>query len=127
MSKTYKGYELIKEIAEGNIKDGTRFKDSSGNVYIKTNDVGYLEDEKGHTILDCFYSLDELALCTFTLIEDNNEIDIDSIEELPEWVTRRNGEVTQSEGKRLEMAYKINELIQAIKQHDREIKELKER
>ena len=36
------------------------------------------------------------------------------IEELPKWITRRDEEVTQSEGKRLEMADKINEIIKWI-------------
>ena len=44
------------------------------------------------------------------ILEDNTE----EIEELEEWITRRDGEVTQQEGKRLEMCYKINELVRAV-------------
>ena len=52
------------------------------------------------------------------ILEDNTE----EIEELDEWITRRDGEVTQQEGKRLEMCYKINELVKAVKQIRKEIK-----
>ncbi len=57
------------------------------------------------------------------IIEEQQDIDIQSIEDLPKWVIRRDGEITQQEGKRLEMAYKINELAQAVKQLDKKIKE----
>ena len=59
----------------------------------------------------------------FTVIEEQQDIDIQEIEELPQWTTRRDGEVTQQEGKRLEMAEKINQLVQAVKQLDRNIKD----
>lgn len=55
--------------------------------------------------------------------EDDEEIDIDKIKELYEWVTRRNGEVTQTEGKIIEIGNKLNEVIKAIKQLNKKIKE----
>lgn len=57
------------------------------------------------------------------LSEEDEEIDIQSIEKLDEWITRRNGEVTQTEGKILDIANKTNELLKAIKQLDKKIKE----
>lgn len=111
--KTYKGYELIKEIAEGNIKDGTRFKDSSGNIYIKTKFSDYLEDEGGTPILDCFYSLDEFALTLFEQIKED-EINIQDIEELDiyeENVTKEN------------IIDKINDIVIGLKYIDNKIKE----
>ena len=33
MSKTYKGYELYKMIAEGEIKEGTKFKSNNGTIW----------------------------------------------------------------------------------------------
>ena len=53
------------------------------------------------------------------ILEDNTE----EIEELAEWVTRRDGEVTQQEGKRLEMCYKIDELVKAVNQIRKDLKD----
>lgn len=63
-----------------------------------------------------YYTIFPVMCCLnddFELIEDNN-IDIDSIEE-KEWYGSQ------------EKDTKINELIQAVKQLNREIKELKEK
>lgn len=50
------------------------------------------------------------------IILGNKEDNTEEIGELDEWITRRDGEVTQQEGKRLEMCYKINELVRVINQ-----------
>lgn len=56
------------------------------------------------------------------ILEDNN-IDIDSIEELPEI-----DDVSAYDGLSIGAnRVKINKIIQALKQHDKEIKELKEK
>lgn len=81
-----------------------------------------MEDERGDTILDCFYSLDDFALTIFELIEDDN-IDIEEIGELPEV-----DDVSAYDGLSIVAnRIKINKLIQAVKQLNREIQELKER
>lgn len=60
MSKVYKGYELIKAIANGEIKEGSRFIDT-----YTTPDYGYFAEKDNG----------------FELIEDET-IDIDNIEKL---------------------------------------------
>ena len=117
MSKIYKGYELIKAIADGNIKSGTQIR-----VHRPFGNTKYTIDywfwgnwfgkEDGYSKpLDNI----ELFLCdrenTFEIIED--EIDIDNIEEL------NVGDLLNNKIK------KINELVQAVKQLNKEIKELK--
>lgn len=72
----YKGYELLKAIEDGKIKEGSRFK-----VYRTYNAIAVLEDRTLHfedgnkRIL----TTNDLLIYTFELIE--NKIDIDSIEE----------------------------------------------
>lgn len=119
MSKVYKGYELIKAIADGNIKSGTQIR-----VHRPFGNTKYTIDywfwgnwfgkEDGYSKpLDNI----ELFLCdrenTFELIED--EIDIDNIEELDI------GIITTED------RLKINELVQAVKQLNKEIKSIKEK
>ncbi|MBR3163570.1 MAG: hypothetical protein IKF17_05685 [Clostridia bacterium] len=121
----YKGYELIKAIENMEIEKGTRFFDNYNNEY-KYKNYGSLEEldlvkiePQGESIPDYSMFIDN----EFTVIEEQQDIDIQEIEELPQWTTRRDGEVTQQEGKRLEMAEKINQLVQAVKQLDRNIKD----
>ena len=109
----YKGYELLKAIADGEIKDGTKVisKDCSNNriIYFNVNELCWKDN--GVSVFNSIYLLDFLNY-NFELIED--EIDIDSIEELEgivEYCTERNT---------------INQLIQAVKQLKKEVKELKE-
>lgn len=90
--KIYKGYELIKAIADGEIHYGTKFKIKDWNeivVYEQRNlifrEIFYAKEEGsnyGETIFD-LWNLDYILDLTFELIEDNT-IDIDSIEELDE-------------------------------------------
>lgn len=102
----YKGYELLKAIADGEIKDGSRFE-AEYETFIVRDGYLFVEHDKGQEYANSF----ELNW-EFELIED--EIDIDSIEELEgkvEYSTERNT---------------INQLIQAVKQINKEVKELKE-
>jgi len=109
----YKGYELLKAIEDGKIKEGSRFK-----VYRTYNAIAVLEDRTLHfedgnkRIL----TTNDLLIYTFELIED--EIDIDSIEELKSVTNNIDGTVC--------IMNKINELVQAVKQLNKEVKELKE-
>lgn len=114
----YKGYELLKSIADGEIKEGTelfvttsldgRYKNTL-RAYIGHNDIYWKYTNK---------QLPAYAFITgeFELIED--EIDIDSIEELKSVTNNIDGTICIME--------KINELIQAVKQLNKEVKELKE-
>lgn len=112
MSKTYKGYELIKAIADGEIKD-TKIKWTDTSTGI--SDLIEISNKrivwKPETFsTKCLTSKNII----FELIEDNN-IDIDSIEEIDNITPFYDYHKT------------INLLIRALKQHDREIKELKEK
>ena len=110
----YKGYELLKAIADGEIKEGSRFifraSQDVENVYWDGENFKYIDNE-GNLMLD--YPDIELVNSTFELIED--EIDIDSIEELEEIVEYSIEKNT------------INQLVQAVKQLNKKVKELENR
>lgn len=101
----YKGYELLKAIADGKIKEGSRFK-AEYETFIVRDGYLFVEYDNRQEYANSF----ELNW-EFELIE--NKIDIDSITE-KEWMTAS------------ERNFKINQLIQAIKQINKEVKELKE-
>lgn len=110
----YKGYELLKAIADGEIKENQniriKFKDNSGEIFVF--DGTKIIDITHKNIFDIYGTLTVLK-SDFELIED--EIDIDSIEELEgiiEYSTERNT---------------INQLIQAVKQLNKRVKKLENR
>lgn len=111
MNKILKGCELVKEIAEGNIKGGTKVNKKVADKYIEEC---YIEGK-------CIYSnkYGELGVSEvmasdviFEIIGEPEEINIQDIEEA-------NG--TYFDGQE---GYNI--LLRAIKQLDKQIKELKE-
>lgn len=107
MGKIYKGWELIKAIEDGEIKNGSRFNIHRTYSAIAVLEEGMLHMENGNKRI---LTTNDLLIYTFELIQD--EIDIDSIEELKgivEYSTERNT---------------INQLIQAVKQIDKRVKEL---
>lgn len=123
MSKIYKGWELIKAIADGEIKNNTKIIPH----YPKNNCiVEYFEYFCG--FFKAYYkegrrSDEDVNVCvffdndrTFEVIE--NEIDIDNIEEYKQEHTERCIDI--------DIRNKINELIQAVKQLDKRIKKLEE-
>ena len=110
-------------------KNGTKLKDEYGEYIYKDDGCGnltlyklYEEDENKIKYETPDYSFFADEQNSFEILEDE-EIDVQSIEKLDEWITRRNGEVTQTEGKILDIANKTNELLKAIKQLDLKIKE----
>ena len=111
MPKIYKGWELMKAIADGEIKDGNRFY-----VYRTFNAIAVLENrilhfEDGNKRI---LTTNDLLIYTFKLIED--EIYIDNIEEYKQEHTERCIDI--------DIRNKINELIQAVKQLDKKVKDL---
>ena len=104
MGKIYKGWELIKAIEDGKIKDGSRFKAGYG-TFIARDGYLFVEYDNRQKYANSF----ELKW-EFELIED--EIDIDSIEELKGIVEYATEQDT------------INKLIQAVKQIDKRVKKL---
>ena len=101
----YKGYELLKAISDGDIKEGSRFK-AGYETFIARDGYLFVECDNRQEYANSF----ELNW-DFEPIE--NEIDIDSIEEL-KLITK------------FSMMSKINELVQSVNQLNKEVKELKE-
>lgn len=115
--KTYKSWELLKEIAEGNIKSGTHIK-----VHCRTLNLDYWfwgnwfgkEDGYSKPIDNIeLYLCDEMA--TFEIIEEQEEINIQCMEELKD-----DGIFSATI-----IQAKINEIIQSVKQLDKQVKENK--
>ena len=108
-----KGYELIKAITERKLKNNTTIKVKMGNTYKAT--LKYenlmLKWESG--------DFDTSILCSaeadFEVIEENKEIDIQSIKEIS----------SEDRFCRTDNIDKLNELTRAIKQIDKELNELK--
>lgn len=120
MPRTYKGYELMKEIAEDKIKDGTKFKIENYDKTLEGTFDGceiYINEEE---TLDDIWSLYAVVTSNFIVIENEEEIDIQEIEEyeFPSYADK----LTPIESKLLEL---INENRKAIKQLDRKIKKKK--
>lgn len=114
MSKIYKGWELIQAIADGEIKNGSRF-----NVHRTYSAIAVLEDrilhiEDGNKRI---LTTNDLLIYTFELIED--EINIDSIEEYKQEHTERCIDI--------DIRNKMNEILQAVKQIDKRVKKIEEK
>lgn len=119
MSKVYKGYELLKAIADGEIKEDTKFREMEENRYYIVKDRKLWEKEDTGIYNSKLESL-QITYGVFELIED--EVDIDNIEELlniEEYEVDKTDVVLNRN--------KINELIKAVKQLNKEIKSIKEK
>ena len=110
MSKIYKGWELIKAIADGEIKERTRFKALYETLIAR--DVYLFKECSDEQEYANSFELN----WKFELIED--EIDIDNIEEYKQEHTERCIDI--------DIRNKINELIQAVKQIDKRVEKLEE-
>ena len=119
MSKTYKGYELIKAIADGEIKEDTKFREMVENRYYIFKDRELWEQEDTGIYNSKLENL-QIIYGAFELIED--EIDIDNIEELDKCKFEHGNTISYQES---EFIDKVNELVQVVKQLNKEIKELK--
>ena len=84
MSKVYKGYELMKAIADGEIKEGTEFykleHGGIGKIKYIFNGRDLINDFAENKITESL-TLFGIATVEFELIEDET-IDIESINEL---------------------------------------------
>ncbi len=119
MSKIYKGWELMKALEDGEIKDGSRFY-----VYRTFNAIAVLENrilhfEDGN---ERILTTNDLLIYTFELIED--EIYIDSIEELK--ISENYGCEIINEDNIYLLFKQQNQILQAVKQLDKRIKKLEE-
>lgn len=119
MNKVYKGYELMEEIAKGNIKTGSKFRDINEK---EINDNRNIYIYKNNNIIGRFGGTNLIALLKheFELIEEQI-IDIDSIEELEIEKLHINGSATDR------IAQKLNEIIRAVKHLNKEIQSIKEK
>ena len=137
MNKKIKGYELMKLIAEGQIKEGQKF------LYMKKCGISPIEIYwSGRNFIYCnsekFVLRDEreidFILGDFEILEDEEEIDIQSIEEteikndgFTEYFEYDNGGFTESGYSKnysredVQTRKSINQLIKAVKQLDKKI------
>lgn len=126
----YKGYELLKAIADGKIKDGTKFKCLNEKPMQYYTDSNIYRYEHG-SLLGRFGGFNILSIVNkdFEIVQKQDEIDIDSIIELEEF--KLDQFVTMDKFERFDRTMieysKINQLIQAVKQINKEVKELKNR
>ena len=121
----YKGLEIMQMISKGQIEDRTRFDFENNNFdgeveYYNGTLYWIVFDEKwnetGKKNLFEMFNIQSTMVADFEPLED--KIDIDSIEELKSVTNNIDGTVC--------IMNKINELVQAVKQLNKEVKELKE-
>lgn len=132
MSKIYKGWELMKAIADGKIKNGSKFifktKHNIKEEVLWDGDV-FLYANSGKTIVSDYTDI-KLIQGTFELIENKIDVDIDSIEKIKwteingtgdkqdEFVLEKNGRYicANYDDVEMELVRTVNKLIQAVKQ-----------
>ena len=122
MNKTIKVIELLNKIAKGEevpkrIKYGNMFYtyDESGKDYITE-----IEDNQRYTLLFnvmCTHCMSEILEATVEIIEEEPEIEIQGIEEIKDVFIENS---TCGEDVKY-LARKYNQLVQAVKQLDRQI------
>ena len=130
MGKIYKGYELLKAIAQGELQAGAKFYDTkTGREYILTQNGKayenrqYYEDE-AESQLQEEYTIKELAQAEFKLVEERIKT-TDNIEKLYVLGTQVGTNWLHWSGRNLDivLANKINELIQEVNKLKTERKE----
>ena len=121
----YKGLEIMQMISKGQIEDGTRFDFENNNF---NGEVEYYNGtlywirfdenwkETGKKNLFEMFNIQSTMVADFEPLKD--EIEIDNIKEYKQEHTERCIDV--------DIRNKINELIQAIKHINKEVKEVKE-
>ena len=111
MGKIYKGWELMKAIADGEIKEGSKIK-TNEDIFIFC-EGNYMSNSSIHFLTGIYNDID-FATAKFELIED--EININSIEEYKQEHTERCIDI--------DIRNKMNEILQAVKQIDKRVKKL---
>ena len=128
MKKIYKGWELLKAIADGEIKEGTKFKCLNEKPMQYYTDSNIYRYEHG-SLLGRFGGFNILSIVNkdFEIVQKQDEIDIDSIEEF-EIVgcnIKLNDTLLPTESILNDMILdKMNKLVQAAKQLNKEVKKL---
>lgn len=128
----YKGYELLKAIADGEIKEETKFKCLNEKPMQYYPDSNIYRYEHGN-FLGRFGGFNILSIVNkdFEIVRKQEEIDIDSIEKLSKIAyaeinlnkkgSKKDVKFTDKE---IILAEKINQLIKAVKQIDKRVKKL---
>ena len=106
-----KGYKLLREIANGNIKEGTQFRNLSQNPMYDNRDV-YTYKNNNFTGRHGGMNIIEILNDDFEIIEEQQDIDIQEIEQINLSSTPTKYEVI------------LNKLVQAVKQLDNKMKEI---
>lgn len=108
---TYKGWEIMKMLAEGKIKEGDKYRvtDNDGfnidEIY-RFNGINFIDDDNEY--VSGYLSDLCIATADFTLVEEiEKDIDIQAISKLDENDSETMNEQTISK--------KVNELIDAVK------------
>lgn len=87
-----KGWELLKELAEGKIKEGIRVREEGGlKEYIYDKDTGdFIDKDTGEWYLTEQYNDLQFTTCNFELIEEQEEINIQDYDYLIEQRREKN-------------------------------------
>lgn len=125
MAKIYKGWELMKAIADGKIKKNQKiriiFKDNSGENYIF--DGIDIIDSTYKNIFD-IYGTRMVLKVNFELIEKENEIDIKKI---PELLIEQLKDKGFTNADIYMLAQQQNNLLQTVKQLNKRLEKLEEK
>lgn len=118
-----KGLEVLKKIANGEIKEESRFLDITDKNYYNGTSIHTFIYKNNNLIQEGIGGTNLLAILNHEFEVISDEIDIDSIEELDINNFGHNNMITQQETWYIK---KTNELVQAVKQINKQIKELSE-
>ena len=125
MSKMYKGWELMRDIAEGKIEEGSEFNIYEDKEMYFDRPAIYANGVLRHNgiLVTEFVSLEKMMKLDFELIEEKQDIDIQELEERGQFCNLAG--LTENEEILWEMiqcnANTINETVKALKQLDRKI------
>ena len=125
MSKMYKGWELMRDIAEGKIEEGSEFNIYEDKEMYFDRPAIYANGVLRHNgiLVTEFVSLEKMMKLDFELIEEKQDIDIQELEERGQFCNLAG--LTENEEILWEMiqcnANTINETVKALKQLDRKL------
>lgn len=129
--KTYKGWELIRDIAEGKIKSGTKVKSNNITYIVQDGQLIYNDEKiKAMALLKSFVNSEDLINNHFELIEEQQDIDVQALQEKSISYTVCKSDIEDGSLTKIlnsffieNQAY-IDSILEAVKQLDRKIKEV---
>jgi hypothetical protein len=108
------GIELLRRIKDDELKYGTKIKNiKTGAIYVYYDGTALWRIEENKELEEVRISV--LVTGEFEIIEEDEEIDIQAIEEI--------NFIVGDDENDTDIANKVNELIKAVKQLDKKIKE----